>query len=151
MNAPADECMHICLAVLSAQRALMLDVAALWEHATQTKVQTMSLICANTLWCSYLSPGGAGTGKPLVRMRGCHADLLQQNESQNPTEKVGESKAPLVTSVCLLTRARTAVSAPAIAEDCVSAVWICERRRLSARKVVGSAAIRSFGENSLLG
>ncbi len=62
MNAPSDECMHICLAVLSAQHALLLNVAALWEHAPQTTVQTRLLIYANNLWCSYLCPGSAGTG-----------------------------------------------------------------------------------------
>ncbi len=71
MNAPSDECMHNAyrLAVLPAQHALILDVAALLEHAPQTIVQTMLLICANNLWCSYLCPEGAGTGS-------CHADLL---------------------------------------------------------------------------
>lgn len=49
MNAPSDECMLICLAVLSAQHALMVEVAALLEHAPQTTVQTMLLICANNL------------------------------------------------------------------------------------------------------
>lgn len=83
-------------------------------------------------------------------MQICLSQILQ-SESQNPTDKVGESKAPLVTSVCLLTRARTAVSASVNSEGCIYAVWICERRRLSAQKVVGSAAIWVFSEYSLLG
>ncbi len=72
-------------------------------------------------------------------------------KTQNPTEQFEESKARLVASLCLLTRARTAVSASVIAEGCTDAVWICERRRWSARKVVDTAAIWSFSGHSLLG
>ena len=105
-------------------------------------------ICALAFAAAHFALASCWFVGMLVRR---HADWLEQNESQNPTEKVGESKVPLVTSVCLLTRARTAVSASVIAEGCVDAVWTCERRRLSARKVVDSATIWSVSGHSLLG